>query len=366
MARAGIIRALSQFVVISDWDQLSLRIGSVSLVCENNCNYSTGIYITEGDTGTGISGSSSAFISMAQHHTRKVDARYSTNNNVGRDQLECSNNNFYTLMQIESGSSSSKPPASLSFNDAPIDLLSTYFTGREKELDDLQNILDMAHGNMPARCTIHGMPGVGKTQLALRYAKLSESKYSLIFWISSSTVEKLNQGFAKVLNLVDHPERLHQEQSARLTAARRWLEESDADGSVNWLLIFDNVAREGVGFLREHLPRKNRRGSILFTTRTEDVAKVVVNAAGQRHQTFELRVPDLHDAAKLFLTDAEVDTSNDSPSVLSKAEELVQCVGCLPLAIVQAASFMKQSQRTFDDLLHLYQNEQKLQVGLNS
>jgi hypothetical protein len=49
-------------------------------------------------------------------------------------------------------------------------------------------------------------------------------------------------------------------------------------------------------FIREHLARKNQRGSILFTTRTESVGSFLACAAGQQHQVVELGLPDAQDA----------------------------------------------------------------------
>ena len=85
------------------------------------------------------------------------------------------------------------------------------------------------------------------------------------------------------------------------------------------------MARETVGFLREHLPRKNGRGNILFTTLTEDVAKALTNVAGKRHSIVELRIPDVGDAVELFskhLSDSE------TPADTSKVQEIVKMMGC--------------------------------------
>jgi hypothetical protein len=186
--------------------------------------------------------------------------------------------------------------------------------------------------------------------------------YSVVFWISGATVEKLNQGFAKVLTLVGHPDR-DPEQSTRLTLARRWLEESGANGSIKWLLILDNVDQEAVSFLKEHLPRKNSNGNILLTTRTEAVAEVLASVAGQQHSIFELQAPDPHDAAHQILEEAGIGASNAAPISRSRAEALAKCVGRLPLAISHAASFAKQSHKSLDDVLGLYQSKHISEVG---
>jgi NB-ARC domain len=285
---------------------------------------------------------------MAAHN---IDARYSTNNQVGGNQ-------YNTFMSAPVGSSSKTPStSSLSFNDAPLDLLSVYFMGRDKELARIQTVLETNHGDIPTRCIVHGMHGLGKSQLALQFAKLSfeQRRYPLVFWMSATTVEKLNQGYIHLLNLVGHPDRLHPEQSARLTAARRWLEES---GSVSWLLVLDNVDPCTLGFIRQNLPHKNRRGSILFTTRTVTVATALARASGQQHEVIELGIPDVEDAAHLFLTEGGMDVTSATALTMSKAMKVVRHVGCLPLAISHAASFMKESHKTLGDVIRLLDSEQ--------
>lgn len=188
-----------------------------------------------------------------------------------------------------------------------------------------------------------------------------QGRYQIVFWISAATIEKLNHGFAKVLDLVDHRDRNYPEQSSRLTSAQRWLEELD---SVKWLLVFDNVDKGTLDFLREHLPRKNSSGNILFTARTKAIAEAAVSTAGKQHQTFGLRAPDLDDAVKLLLIEAGIDTSNYMSLSTKAAEDLVKCVGCLPLAISHAASFVKQSHKNLGDLLRIYRSEHKYHVCL--
>ena len=294
--------------------------------------------------------------------TSNIDANYSTNTVIGRDQINVTNYNYQSSEQVESGRSHSSPSSSLSFNDAPLDLLSGHFTGREQELAHLETVLDVAHGDVPTRCVIYGMHGLGKSQLVLQLAKLTfnRRRYSIVFWISATTIEKLNQGFVKLLHLVGHPDRFHQEQSAKLIAARRWLEEAS---SIDWLVIFDNVDIAALGFLREHLPRKNWRGNILFTTRTENVAQGLAYAAGQQHELFELRLPNAKDAAKLLLEHFE---EQGTDTLSSKAEDVARCVGFLPLAVAHAATFMKQSGKSLDDMLALYQGEHKIDVSSDS
>ena len=246
------------------------------------------------------------------------------------------------------------------FNDAPLDLLSVNFTGREQEIALIIEFLDIVYGDVPTRCALHGMHGVGKSQVSNALAKelYDQGRYTNVFWMQATTIEKLHQGFSKLLYLVSHPDHSSTDDGIRLTAARRWLEEPD---SGKWLLVIDNVARETIDFLREHLPRKNARGNILFTTRTKDVAKALTQVAGRQHGIVDLRIPDVEDAAKLFLKHL---SDPEAPTDASKVQELVKGIGCLPLAVAQAASYMTETRSSLDDMLELFKSQRKIDVGL--
>jgi hypothetical protein len=161
-----------------------------------------------------------------------------------------------------------------------------------------------------------------------------------------------------VLTLIGHPDRDHQDQNTRLTAVRRWLEEC----AIKWLLILDNVAQEAVSFLREHLPRRNSNGNILLTTRTQAVAEAGARVAGQQHPIFELRALGLNDATTLLLREAGMHT-DPMAATTSGADDLVKCLGSLPLAISHAASFAKQSGKNLADVLGIYRGKHKYEVG---
>ena len=103
---------------------------------------------------------------MAHQITQVVDARNSTHNDVGRDQIV----NYYGAAP---SLPTRQPLSSLSLNDAPIDLLSSNFTGRKEGLDYITKVFEINHGSAPTHCAVYAIPGMGKTQLALQYARLS-------------------------------------------------------------------------------------------------------------------------------------------------------------------------------------------------
>jgi hypothetical protein len=214
--------------------------------------------------------------------------------------------------------------------------------------------------NIPIRCALFGNQGVGKSQLTYAWANstFSRGENSYILWISATTVEKLFQGFCRLLHFVDHPDHSHPDQSVRLASARRWLEDVQTG---NWLLVLDNVFPETLDFLRQNLPRQNGRGTILFTTRTERVALAVATTAGERHPVIEVPLLDVKAGVEMFC--GHFDTGKIDPSS-AKVEKIVKAVGCLPLAISHAAGYMKESHNNLDDLLELYRSKHKIDVSV--
>ncbi|KAF7986455.1 hypothetical protein HWV62_31227 [Athelia sp. TMB] len=242
----------------------------------------------------------------------------------------------------------------LRFNDAPIGRISPYFTGRDSELDTILHAIQTSNTDEPARFAIHGMPGLGKSQLALRFSKLvyTMGSYACIFWVSGTTVEKLSQGLVKILHLVGDESRDRPEQTVQLMAARRWLEMS----TQNWLLVLDNATTDVVPFLREHLPRENSRGAMIITTRTSQVAEAISNTGDERRWVLELKPLSAEQSAQLLLRAAGLHVKGEGSNEESadSAEKLVRQIGCLPLAVEQAGAYMKQNHIPARELQTLY------------
>ena len=248
-------------------------------------------------------------------------------------------------------------------NDAPLGLLTTHFTGRKSELVEIRSMLTPRPDNLPARCAIVGMPGLGKTQLALKYSLeiFDQARGPIIFWTSAATTEKLAQGLCKILDIVDHVDRDHMDQNVRLSAAQRWLEGTGHDFPLSWLLVLDNVNEESVPFLREHLPRSNGHGTILFTMRSIDVASALVTS-DLNQGILELEVLSPADASNLLLAELQASRPDETASQLVKAGKLVKCVGRLPLAIGHVASFANQHLKGLDYILHLFEDQHSMEV----
>ncbi|KAI4247881.1 MAG: hypothetical protein L6R42_009493 [Xanthoria sp. 1 TBL-2021] len=255
-------------------------------------------------------------------------------------------------------SSDNRLPASIC--ELPNAILSSHFTGRGDELQQIDRAFSASSGDLPARYVIHGMPGVGKTQLALRYAMLASerSKDMYTFWVSAASVEKLARDFSKLVDL-RLPGRHALDQATKLTLARAWLE--DPTAGKKWLLVLDNVTQETSRMiLDEILPRRNSGGRLLFTTRTASIAESCTISS--KSLTIALQPPGLHDAVTMLAAGAEMGGEGTEEASYADLERLVRSVGHLPLAIDQAASYLKGYESSTKELLDLYQSEEVLEV----
>ena len=130
-------------------------------------------------------------------------------------------------------------------------------------------------------CVLHGLGGIGKTQLAIEFARKYRQSYSAVFWIDSSSKEKLKQSIANLANQLPqhqlmeralwYAQKPHDELDGAVKDVLSWFSLSSNE---QWLLIYDNVDREisaEVGDseafnLREYLPEADQ-GCILITSR---------------------------------------------------------------------------------------------------
>ena len=87
----------------------------------------------------------------------------------------------------------------------------------------------------------------------------------------------------------------------------------------------------------------------------------LASAAGEQHEMVEVPLLSVAAGVELFLGHFSCGEI-DAPS--AKVEQIVKSVGCLPLAISHAASYIKQTGSTVDDMLNLYESNRTIDVSL--
>ena len=182
---------------------------------------------------------------------------------------------------------------------------------------------------------VHGLGGVGKTQLALEYTYRFSSEYSAVWWIQAEEPAELARDFVSVATDLNLPEKDSADQAAAVRAAREWLENNDG-----WLLVFDNVVN--VEDIRDYLPR-TPAGHVIITSRNTDWdegAGLVAVPVWSRAESVEF----LLRRTKL----------SDGDSADAVADEL----GDLPLALEQAAAYVIATSKSFADYVKTFRERQ--------
>jgi hypothetical protein len=154
----------------------------------------------------------------------------------------------------------------LNLFDAP-DMGKGLFIGRESEFEEMEKILQSPGSSQERHVLVLSGPGgIGKTQLAITYAKRHSSSYSSVFWLNASSKTALLTSLRRLAPqiLPEAGDRLNDE--AILIQVSVWLSQLDNN---RWLLIFDNYDDPDQFNIREYYPSV-AHGSIIVTTRQRD------------------------------------------------------------------------------------------------
>jgi tetratricopeptide (TPR) repeat protein len=208
------------------------------------------------------------------------------------------------------------------------------FTGREDLLERLHERLSCGTTAVLPEA-LHGMGGVGKSQIAIEYVYRHISDYDLIWWIRAEQPGQIRQDLAELAAQMGLP--VGTEVNVAIPAVREALRLGRPYR--NWLLVFDNA--EVLDEAREFFPT-NGPGKILVTSRNHawtEVAnslEVDVFARDESKALLRLRGPELGE---------------------DEADELADVLGDLPLAIEQAAVWLSETGMPVNEYLHLFREK---------
>jgi tetratricopeptide (TPR) repeat protein len=181
---------------------------------------------------------------------------------------------------------------------------------------------------------IHGLGGVGKTHLAIRYVYEHAADYDAVLWVTADPPSKLVTDYADLARPLGLPEATRTtDVNEHIAAVRRWLE-SAASG--RWLLVFDNA--ESPEALRDYLLTRHA-GHVLVTTRR--------SRWEQAARAIEVQTMERRESVRLLLErSGQVDAA--------AASELAEALGDLPLALAQAAGYLADSGLSIASYLELF------------
>jgi len=197
---------------------------------------------------------------------------------------------------------------------------------------DLDRVFGESSGTAVRSGVVSGMGGVGKTQLAVAYAHRvwDAGEVDLLVWLTATGRDAIITGYAQAGADVASPaEREDIEQVAARFLA--WLAATDK----RWLVVLDDLADPAD--VRSLWPQ-GPAGRVLVTTRRRDAALT------DRGQVIDV---DLFtgEEALAYLT-GRLNGDGQHLDRLAGAGELAEELGRLPLALAQAAAYMRDRELT--------------------
>ncbi len=206
------------------------------------------------------------------------------------------------------------------------------FTGRAELLEQLGKRLTAGGTTAVLPSALHGMGGIGKTQMAVEYIYRHLQDYDLIWWIEAARATQIRAGFTELARQLGLPG--GSEANTAVPAVREALRTGRPFR--RWLLVFD--AAESPDAVRPFFPT-NGPGEILITSRNPDwagVARPLELAVFKREESVEL----------LGKRGPEISTV--------EANQLADKLGDLPLAIEQAAAWRAVTGMPVQEYLRLF------------
>ena len=194
------------------------------------------------------------------------------------------------------------------------------FTGRDQVLESLHRQLRASDRAPGVPVVLHGLGGVGKTQIAVEYAHRYQSDYDVVWWVPAEQRDLINPALAKLAG----PLRLRAGDSITDTAQAVRAALRQGNPYARWLLIFDNADEPGE--LAPFFP--GGPGQVLVTSRAPGWSPVA--------EQVEIDV---------FTRGESLEYLRRQVALLSKqdASLVAEVLGDLPLAIENASAWLAET-----------------------
>jgi hypothetical protein len=195
-----------------------------------------------------------------------------------------------------------------------------HFTGREDILIQVQRTLGQHSQSALVPQALHGLGGIGKSQLAVEFAYRYQDDYQLVWWIQANDERSIRRSLVSLAKRLGLPESTDVQDTVDtvLDVLRR------GDPHSRWLLIYDDAPEPGI--VGPYLP--SGVGHVLVTSRSRTWAS--------ESNAIEVDVFSPEESIGLIRSRWDDLTDEDA---LALAEDL----GHLPLALEQAVAMHEQT-----------------------
>ncbi|KAK2612718.1 hypothetical protein QQS21_001335 [Conoideocrella luteorostrata] len=255
---------------------------------------------------------------------------------------------------------------SLSLSEVPE---TQYFFAREREITEVHRTL--SSDGTRRIVVLHGLGGIGKTQLVVAYIKRYRDEYSAIFWFNIKDELSIQQSFTRVARqiLQQHPNAsclrgLDLQQNHEVVeAVKAWF---SLPGNTRWLIVYDNYDnpkltshKSDTGININHFLPPAHQGSIIITTRS---AQVDIG-----YQIRLRKLESMDDSLNILSLTSGRDSLHNGKGVTDTcktlliitldagAKKLVEKLDGLPLALASAGAYLRRVSMSLANYLRIYE-----------
>jgi tetratricopeptide (TPR) repeat protein len=254
----------------------------------------------------------------------------------------------------------------------------SHFVGRPAQMEKIEHALLPRHRQNGRQkiYVLRGLGGIGKTQLAVEFARQHHRQFSAVFWLDGRSEDSLKRSIASCASKI--PQGQIAETSRTYAAdgsvdpdavvrdVLGWLARPD---NTAWLLIFDNVDREysqnssdaDAYDVKRYLSGADH-GSVLITTRlarleqlgeSQELGKV---DEAQAKTIFESWCKQAYGE---YTASMEMVACSANTKCVDAAlgEQLLRRLDGLPLAIAQAGAYLQESGASVETYLRFYDQQ---------
>jgi tetratricopeptide (TPR) repeat protein len=215
------------------------------------------------------------------------------------------------------------------------------FTGRDKDLRQLREELRTRRIAVFQPLTIHGLGGVGKTQVALEYAHRFRADYDIIWWMDCGQAQYVDASLADLGQQLREQFGVSVPEEGGITEVCQQVLQTLSDGlpDKRWLLIYDNA--EDVEQLSPLLPAGG--GHVLITSQNEKWQDIATSLEMGKFQPEE----SMNHLRRRLPSIAEPD-----------ARSIADVLQNIPLAVAAAGALLAVTGMSVDEYRKLLEGRQ--------
>lgn len=267
------------------------------------------------------------------------------------------------LSQLQSALATSPPPRQSSDEAACLPCFiypnsrTPRFFDRTDDIIKIDRYFDNAAQNVsqPFRSLVlHGIGGIGKSSVALRYAesRIRSEELDAMLWISGEKTATIRQSFTDIAMRLKLPGANPKDDDLNRTLVLDWIQNT----SCKWLLVFDNV--EDVDLLMRYWPAASR-GQAVITTRNHSLAFYPCDGG------LEIKEWDTDTGSQFLLHLLSTDIGHQlTEDEAHSAQELARSLSGHALAISLMAGLIHRRSWSIKEFVELYKRQPQKVHGI--